>query len=266
MLELKGKDLIKQVEEPINYGITQQEKQIVYKYKTRYGDEIEMYFTSPKRTTYAALAEKLWTTKITDYTLLNNGIIYLPPAIYWDIYKKIIDGKELIKGTGYSMLINGAHYFFPNTQFYFQPQEEAYTKGVYGIFDKDKLLYIGSASDVERAWKEHDAKFRGEEPSLSNSMYTVGYSADELTYRVIEDETSLMPVVLENQISMWVFELIAYVYKKICKPIYNTLAPVPFKASKGDLPLNYYEVFMKLLTDDAKAFLFKKEDVLQEEG
>lgn len=264
MLELKGKDLIRQTEEPVNYGITQQDKQLVFKYKTRYGDEVTMYFTSAKKDTYAQLAEKLWTTAIVDYTLLDNEIIYLPPAIYWNIYKKIVNGQAFLKGTGSSLFINNKPYSFPTTHFYFNPQEDAYTKGVYGIYDGDRLLYIGSASDIERTWKSHDAKFRGDEPVAASSMYTVGYNADELTYRVLEDEQSLMPIVLEKQISMWLFELIAYVYAKALKPIYNFSRTASFKASKGDLPLSYYNILMNLLTDDAKTVLFKHEDILEE--
>lgn len=269
MLELKGKDLKQQVkQESENYGITTEGNKIFYRYKTSYGDEVKMVFTSGKREIYAAFAEKAWTTQIEDYTLLENGIIYLPPALYWNLYKRITNGKEFLQGTGSKLYINEKQYSFPDTAFYFTPQEDAYVKGVYAICHQDKLLYIGSASDVKARWKEHDACFR-DRVENKNPMYSVGYNADELVYKVIEDQESLGAIIGEEHVSMWVFELMEYVYIKALSPIYNRegyISRFSFKAKPGDLPINYQKIFQSYMLSSVYDSLFEHEDLLKEDS
>jgi hypothetical protein len=86
--------------------------------------------------------------------LKDEHLIYLPPDIYWNIYKRQAFGKEFIQGTGYTMTINGDIYYFPDTSYYFSNQEVPLgERAIYAIYYQDILFYIGSTgTGVEQRW------------------------------------------------------------------------------------------------------------------
>ena len=228
---------------------------IIVEYHSQKDDKISMVFTSPKREEYALLAERLWNSVIADnYRLLPNNIIYLEPSTYWTIYKKIKNGKSFIKGIGYKMLVNGVQHTFPITDFYFHPIdiEMNGSRGVYGIYYQDKLLYIGSTNNFERRWTEHYNNFINKDKS--QPMYQIDdIDTDLLDFQVLEDDTSVEYMFGIEEPSMWIYNLIEGIYIKVLKPIYNIagqLQPFHFTASSEDLPLGYWKMIKYYLTHE----------------
>lgn len=222
-------------------------KKFQLKLTTALGDAVEMIFYSKKKAEYAKVAEKFWTTIITQYTLLSNRLVYLEPKIYWTLYKRLQYGKEFLLLTGAKMWINEQEYSFPDTKFYFTPQE-SYDKGVYGIYYKGELLYIGSASDMLARWREHDSNFRS--GSSSSPLYQIGYNPDEIEYEVLVKEEDC-PV---EKPSMWVFELIEWSYIQVLQPKWNRDKGkyFSFQARQGDLPVSYQSLIPYIFNGDYK--------------
>lgn len=236
---MTGKELKQEKEKVVNYGLTKEEKKITFKCKTCLGDEVIMIFNSPKREEYAAIAEKIWV----EYTLLPNHLVYLPPNIYWTIYKKIPLGFEFLKGVGNILEINGEKYYFPKTDFYFSEKVEG-TRGVYGIYWEELLIYEGSASDIMSRWHEHDAHFR--EGRGPNFMYSQGFEPDKIRYEILDDGSDLGI----NTPSMWIFELIERVYIKLLKPKFNKeglTTQFNFQAKPNDVPISYWKMLQEYL-------------------
>lgn len=69
---------------------------------------------------------------------------YLPPNIYWDIYKRVPSGKTLINNYHYQDN-EGNIYALPTTDMYFNSTFASLNggTGVYGIYSKGELIYIG---------------------------------------------------------------------------------------------------------------------------
>lgn len=53
--------------------------------------------------------------------------------------------------------------------------------GVYGIYDGDELLYIGSTTCLIERWKEHNQNFRTK--SFSSKLYSAEVNLDQLIYK-----------------------------------------------------------------------------------
>lgn len=83
--------------------------------------------------------------------------LHLPPNIYWDIYKHIPSGKTLINNYHYQDS-EGNVYALPTTDMYFNSTFASLNggTGVYGIYSKGELIYIGyTANGYEGRWDQH---------------------------------------------------------------------------------------------------------------
>lgn len=61
--------------------------------------------------------------------------------------------------------------------------------GVYGIYDGDDLLYVGSATCLIERWKEHNGNFRTK--SFSSKLYSVEIDPDQLIYKELISGTEI---------------------------------------------------------------------------
>lgn len=213
MLVRKGKELnnihsFKEIYEEEKIKIVKEEKIVELFYYPGNKDEIKMIFKSPKRETYAQKASLFWKGLIKgEYEVLPSGQVWLPPKIYWNIYKRVADGKNILLGVGNQLYINGNKCSFLSPQDYFTniSTGEKIVKGVYGIYYKEELLYIGSSvsKDVNERWLEHQENFK--QRSIINQMYSyipldeIG----EIEYRLIISEDELKEKVGEENYSNW---------------------------------------------------------------
>lgn len=252
---MTGKELnsLKNYTSPTSEGTITLEKSIIFNCTSSLGDHIEVTLTSPNRAKYLQIAEIAWLTLITDYTLLPNNLIYLPPTIYWNLYKRIKYGKEFLKGVGQLLKINGVPHKFVDADYYFNISFGT-NRGVYGIYYKNILLYIGSASDLTQRWREHDAEFR--EKSSKQKLYNSGYDPDEIEYRILISQEDLDNLIPATQTSMWLFEVIEWSYIKLLQPLYNIEGKTKsfsFQARQTDLPVSYWDLVKLYLTSDSIA-------------
>ena len=61
--------------------------------------------------------------------------------------------------------------------------------GVYGIYDGDDLLYVGSATCLIERWKEHNQNFRTK--SFSSKLYSAEVDPDQLIYKELISGTEI---------------------------------------------------------------------------
>ena len=217
--------------------------------ETNQGDKIKLIYSTKKQNKdkLKVVAAHIWQTFITDYQILPEGIIYLKPKIYWEIYKRIDLGKDFIKGIGYTMYVNNNKSSFPATSFYFSNQTVG-QKGVYGIYYKNELMFIGSSSDLLDTWKKHDHKFR-------LGAYSEITNPNEVEYRILESSDTINFDRNYSGWSMWLYELMEYAYIRALKPKWNQngiSSPFHFYADPGDLPTNYWVLCQNWLSSDRK--------------
>lgn len=247
---MTGKEIheLKTCQKATNEEIVTETKSITFTCTSSLGDQVKIIFTSPNREKYAKVAQICWSKIITDYTLLPNNQVYLPPKDYWNIYKKMAGGRELIKGIGNQLFINNTRFSFVDTDYYFNTSPEI-DRGVYGIYYQDILIYIGSSTDVLVRWKEHDEAFRNK--STTSNMYQANYNPDLIEYRVLVSQKELNDLIPTEQANMWLMELIEWSYIKLLQPLYNKEGKsccFNFKARPGDLPIDYWLLAKKFLT------------------
>ncbi len=265
--------------------VLKEDSNVTIIFKSGLGDEFKMIFSSPKREKYAAAASVMFEKIIeNDYTLYpESRLVYLRPSIYWNIYKRFLYGKEIIKGTGNQLLVNGERYHFPDTQFYFSSAKDELIgdiRGVYGIYYDDVLLYIGSSvSGVIERWKEHDSAFRGGGPGL---MYTKGFNADEIRYELLVSLDEIGKILGVESPARWLVEFVESICIKTMRPVYNVegkTSDFRFKVRPEDnidgAPLDYFKMIQGFLEeehpmtkyqDQMKAFLKKIEEPIGNPG
>lgn len=91
-----------------NTQVLKEDSNVTIIFKSGLGDEFKMIFNSPEREKYASAAAVMFERVIgNDYTLYpESRLVYLKPSIYWNIYKRFLFSKEIIKGTGNKLFVN----------------------------------------------------------------------------------------------------------------------------------------------------------------
>lgn len=117
-------------------------------------------------------------------------LMYLPPAHYWKIYKKMEGGKTFLTSYEYADEEQNT-YRFPQPQDYFDSTFEnlAGGNGIYGIYASDNLIYIGyTTRGFTNRFSEHRECFTRK--SGPNPMYSK-YSLETIEFRELITETEL---------------------------------------------------------------------------
>lgn len=247
--------------------VLKEDSNVTIIFKSGLGDEFKMIFSSPKREKYASAAAVMFEKIIgNDYTLYpESRLVYLRPSIYWNIYKRFLFGKEIIKGTGNKLFVNGECYHFPDTQFYFSDAKDELIgdiRGVYGIYYDDILLYIGSSvSGVIEWWKEHDSAFRTGGPGL---LYTKGFNADEIRYELLVSLDEIGKILGLDSPARWLVEFIESICIKTMRPVYNVegkTSDFRFKIRPEDnidgVPLDYWKMIEGFLEEEPPMIKYK---------
>ena len=151
------------------------------------------------------------------------GVIYLhlPPNIYWDIYKRIPSGKTLINNYHYQDN-EGNIYALPTTDMYFNSTFASLNggTGVYGIYSKGELIYIGyTANGYEGRWDQHRQGFARH--TNQQPMYRK-YDIATIEFKPLVSEEDLQEVLgTDSPIDPELFQIIEYSLIKVLQPCEN---------------------------------------------
>ena len=91
--------------------------------------------------------------------------------------------------------------------------------GVYGIYDGDELLYIGSTTCLIERWKEHNQNFRTK--SFSSKLYSAEVNLDQLIYKELISGMEIAQTCGLASTSTWLLEFAEWMYIRILWPKYN---------------------------------------------
>lgn len=152
----------------------------------------------------------------------GSTLIYLPPAIYWEIYKKMKYGKNLITNYAYTDENNNP-YTFPQPNDYFSntlaPIQGG--NGIYGIYVNDKLIYIGyTVNGFLNRYDQHKYCFvRG---YGKNDMYLQGFNINQIEFRELITEEEIQKLFHTTApIDKEILQLIEYSLIKVLQPPFN---------------------------------------------
>ena len=153
----------------------------------------------------------------------NVTIIYLPPAIYWKIYKLMPGGKNLIKNYHYVNTQDNTIYKFPDTQMYFDSSFSSVNggNGIYGIYHKDNLIYIGyTKQGFQTRFNQHRDGFKNKDYRTSK-MY-INYDLDEIEFRELITEEEIQKLFSTTEpIDKEILQLIEYSLITVLRPVEN---------------------------------------------
>lgn len=264
MEKIKATEILKETEEKqkaiiavANFALYEEGNNIVLRGTTGLGDKVEQIFYSPKKKEYSTCALKFWETYNTQYLLLEEGYIYYPANIFWTLYKQIC--QSIARNVGSKLYINGVQYSFPSTSFYLDgaTNQMAEKRGIYGIYYKDELIYIGSTcQDFQIRWQEHIQNFKNYQVP-KNAMYRL--PLEDISFAVLLSGKEFKEVTREGM-SSWMVEFAEWCFIKACQPTFNKAGNTEnFKFHSSiqlDVPEDYWQMLKEWLVcfDTSKYF------------
>lgn len=171
-------------------------------------------------------------------------IIYLPPTIYWNIYKKMPGGQNFIKNYSFADENDKSiayRFAFPSMYFDNTFSNLNGGNGIYGIYYGNMLIYIGyTKKGFINRFKEHEDAFIRKDKRL-NDMYGK-YNLDDIEFRILIDEEELQDMLgIDEPLDPEVFQLIEYCLIKTIRPIENIegrVSPYVMKSRGSNFTVN----------------------------
>lgn len=155
--------------------------------------------------------------------------LYMPLKAYWNLRRSVFAqqtaANRIINVNGYpcSLLDKDDYYstdFMTTVEQTLQERSLApMYAGVYGIYDGDDLLYVGSATCLIERWKEHNQNFRTK--SFSSKLYSAEVDPDQLIYKELISGTEIAQTCGLASTSTWLLEFAEWMYIRILWPKYN---------------------------------------------
>lgn len=155
--------------------------------------------------------------------------LYMPLKAYWNLRRSVFAqqtaANRIINVNGHSCsLLDKDDYY--STDFMTTIEQTLQEKslapmyaGVYGIYDGDDLLYVGSATCLIERWKEYNENFRTK--SFSSKLYSAEVDPDQLIYKELISGTEIAQTCGLASTSTWLLEFAEWMYIKILRPKYN---------------------------------------------
>ena len=154
-------------------------------------------------------------------------LLYMPLKAYWNLRRSVFAQQtdQIINVNGHpcTLLCKDDYY---STEFMTTVEQTLQKKslapmyaGVYGIYDGDNLLYIGSATCLIERWKEHNSNFRNK--STSSKLYSAEVEPDELLYKELISGTKIALTCGLASTSTWLLEFAEWMYIRALQPKYN---------------------------------------------
>lgn len=155
--------------------------------------------------------------------------LYIPLKAYWNLRRSVFArqtvANRIINVDGYSCSLLGKDDYYstePMTKIEHELQEKSLAPmyaGVYGIYDEDELLYVGSATCLIERWKEHNQNFRTK--SFSSKLYSAQVDPDQLIYKELISGTEIAQTCELTSTSTWLLEFAEWMYIRTLQPKYN---------------------------------------------
>ena len=149
--------------------------------------------------------------------------LYIPLKAYWNLRRSVFArqtvANRIINVDGYSCSLLDKELM---TKIEHELQEKSLAPmyaGVYGIYDEDKLLYVGSATCLIERWKEHNQNFRTK--SFSSKLYSAEIDPDQLIYKELISGTEIAQTCELASTSTWLLEFAEWMYIRTLRPKYN---------------------------------------------
>lgn len=155
--------------------------------------------------------------------------LYIPLKIYWNLRRSVFAqqtaANRVINVNGYSCSLLGKDDYY-STELMSTIEHELQERslapmyaGVYGIYDGDNLLYVGSATCLIERWKEHNENFRTK--SFSSKLYSAEVDPNQLIYKELISGTEIAQTCGLASTSTWLLEFAEWMYIRILWPKYN---------------------------------------------
>ena len=232
----------------------------IVSYTTAFGDVFKATFYSKKKEIYTTIFIEIMKIIGTNYSLNSSKkLIHLSPTQFWTIYKKIEEGKNILKAVGVlggKFKVNETFYSFPNTDYYFHQEENNNfsTRGVYGIYFREELIYIGSSStDILERWSQHAKDFIIHSPH--SQMYKI-QDLDDIEFKLLYEDKEIneMLPIKQKVVSTGTIQFVEQLLIKTLKPRYNIQGVIEPFQYKGKLTtgidLDYVNIAIHFLTDE----------------
>lgn len=155
--------------------------------------------------------------------------LYIPLKSYWNLRRSVFArqtaANRVINVDGYPCSLLGKDDYY-STELMSQIEHELQERslapmyaGVYGIYDGDDLLYVGSATCLIERWKEHNQNFRTK--SFSSKLYSAEVDPDQLIYKELISGTEIAQTCGLAYTSTWLLEFAEWMYIRTLQPKYN---------------------------------------------
>lgn len=155
--------------------------------------------------------------------------LYIPLKSYWNLRRSVFArqtvANRIINVNGCSCSLLGKDDYY-STELMSTIEHELQERslapmyaGVYGIYDGDDLLYVGSATCLIERWKEHNENFRIK--SFSSKLYSAEVDPDQLIYKELISGTEIAQTCELASTSTWLLEFAEWMYIRILQPKYN---------------------------------------------
>ena len=155
--------------------------------------------------------------------------LYMPLKAYWNLRRSVFArqtaANRIINVNGCSCSLLGKDDYYSTelmTTIEQTLQEKSLAPmyaGVYGIYDGDDLLYVGSATCLIERWKEHNENFRTK--SFSSKLYSAEVDPDQLIYKELISGTEIAQTCGLISTSTWLLEFAEWMYIRTLQPKYN---------------------------------------------
>ena len=155
--------------------------------------------------------------------------LYMPLKAYWNLHRSVFArqtaANRIINVNGYSCSLLGKDDYY-STELMSKIEHELQERllapmyaGVYGIYNGDDLLYVGSATCLIERWKEHNENFRTK--SFSSKLYSAEVDPDQLIYKELISGTEIAQTCGLASTSTWLLEFAEWMYIRTLQPKYN---------------------------------------------
>ena len=155
--------------------------------------------------------------------------LYMPLKAYWNLRRSVFArqtaANRIINVNGYPCSLLGKDDYY-STELMSTIEHELQERslapmyaGVYGIYDGDDLLYVGSATCLIERWKEHNENFRTK--SFSSKLYSAEVDPDQLIYKELISGTEIAQTCGLASTSTWLLEFAEWMYIRTLQPKYN---------------------------------------------
>ena len=155
--------------------------------------------------------------------------LYMPLKSCWNLRRSVFArqtaANRVINVNGYPCSLLGKDDYYSTelmSKIEYELQKRSLAPmyaGVYGIYDGDDLLYVGSATCLIERWKEHNENFRTK--SFSSKLYSAEVDPDQLIYKELISGTEIAQTCGLASTSTWLLEFAEWMYIRTLQPKYN---------------------------------------------